>query len=338
MEASHPNHQLAVEGSALIQRSDRALIEVQGRDRASWLHNLTTNQVKTLGVGEGNYSFALNLQGRILFDLNLFVRANSIWIDLDRRFLETAKKHFNKYTITEDVTLIDRTSEFTRVGIIGRRSAELVAAMGVGNAAAMASLAQSVFAWGGVEVGVVRHDFCGPMGFELFVPVAASEGFEKAIFQGEFGQPVQRISAEVVETLRVEAGIPWPGSEITDEYLPAETRQLERGVSYLKGCYLGQEVVERMRSRNVVARQLVGLRVPNHTLSSIGGAILTETGDTVGRVTSAVLSPRLGCGIALGYVKFSHSAPQSTVLLDAPNGRMSASVEALPFVDFFKRN
>lgn len=332
------DYQLAVEGPGLLARTDRALIEVEGRDRASWLHNLTTNQVKTLSVGEGNYSFALNLQGRILLDLNLFVRANSIWIDLDRRFLESAKKHFNKYTITENVTLTDRTNEFARVGVIGRKSAELVASMGVGNAAAMASLAQSVFAWGGVEVGVIRHDFCGPMGFELFVPVAAFPGFEKAVFQGEFGQPVHRISADVVETFRIEAGIPWPGSEITEEYLPAETRQLERGVSYQKGCYLGQEVVERMRSRNVVARQLVGLRMPNHTLPSVGGAILTEGGDTVGKVTSAVLSPSLGGGIALGYVKSAHSGPQTAVAVDAPGGRVQVVVQALPFVNFFKRD
>lgn len=331
-------YELAVRGPAPAERGGRALLEVEGPDRASWLHNLTTNQVKTLGVGEGNYAFALNAQGRILFDLNLLVRANSIWVDLDRRFLETATKHFNKYTITENVTLIDRTGEFVRIGIIGRRSAELVATMGVGNAAAMASLAQSVFAWRGVEVGVIRHDFCGPMGFELFVPVAAIEGFEKAVVQGEFGQPVQRVSTEVVETLRVEAGIPWPGSEITDEYLPAETRQLERGVSYQKGCYLGQEVVERMRSRNVVARQLVGLRSPIQETPTVGGVILTQTGDAVGQVTSAVLSPTLGCGIALGYVKTAHAASQTSVFVDGANGRTSAVIQALPFVDFFKRD
>lgn len=331
MEITHADYELAMQGPALVTRSERALLEVQGRDRVSWLHNLTTNQVKTLGVGDGNYAFALNAQGRILFDLNLLIRKESIWIDLDQRFLETAKKHFNKYTITEDVTLIDRTDEYSRVGIVGKRSAEAVTAMGVGNAAAMASLSQGRFAWRGGEVVVVRHDFCGPLGFELFVPSVISAAFENAVSQGEFGSPAPLVSPALIEALRIEAGIPWPGFEITDEYLPAETRQLERGVNYQKGCYLGQEVVERMRSRNVVARQLVGLRLAGRTLPSLCGSITTPTGDAVGKVTSAVLSPGLRCAIALGYVKTAHAAQQTPLALESPTGHLAAVVASLPF-------
>jgi folate-binding protein YgfZ len=323
--------EIAKQGPTWVTRWERALIEVEGRDRVSWLHNLTTNQVKTLGVGDGNYAFALNVQGRILFDLNILIRADSIWVDLDKRFLETAKKHFSKYTITESVTPTDRTEAFIRVGVIGQQSARLVAAMGVGNAAAMASLALGGFDWRGVEIVVIRHDFCGPMGFELVVPTAAFDAFEKAVFQSEFGPSVDRVSAEAIETLRIEAGIPWPGAEITDEYLPAETRQLERGVSYQKGCYLGQEVVERMRSRNVVARQLVGLRLADRQLPTVGGAISTPSGDVVGKVTSAVLSPAMGCAIALGYVKTSQAGPKTPLVLATANQRLDAVVESLPF-------
>ena len=116
-------------GPAIVDRPCRWLLEIEGADRAEWLHNLTSNQVKMLSPGEGNYAFVLNVQGRILFDINLFIRPNSIWIDLDRRFVETAKKHFSKYTITERVTLTDRTAEFSRLGLIGGRCGKLLASL-----------------------------------------------------------------------------------------------------------------------------------------------------------------------------------------------------------------
>jgi len=318
-------------GPALVDRSDRALLEVEGADRAEWLHNLTSNQVKLLSPGEGNYAFVLNVQGRILFDINLFIRTDSIWIDLDRRFVETAKGHFSKYTITERVTLTDRTAGFTRLGLIGGRSGELLSALGAGNAPAMASLAQGAFPWRDTQIEVMRHDFCGPLGFELFVPSAFSGDFKTALLKGEFGQSVAPVSAETVEVLRVEAGIPWPGHEITDEYLPAETGQLERAVSYQKGCYLGQEVVERMRSRAVVARQLVGLRLEGASVPPVPSELLDENGKPIGRATSACRSLALLGVIALGYVRTASSTAGTALRIASDGGALKAVVADLPF-------
>jgi folate-binding Fe-S cluster repair protein YgfZ len=92
-------------GPGLVDRSYRALLEIKGADRTTWLHNLTTNQVKNLNRGEGNDAFVLNVKGRILFDVNVLVRADSIWLDLDRCFLEAAKKHFSKYAIPKTFRL-----------------------------------------------------------------------------------------------------------------------------------------------------------------------------------------------------------------------------------------
>jgi len=316
---------------SMIVRNDRALFDVEGRDRASWLHNLTTNQVKTLQLGEGNYAFVLNVQGRILFDINLLVRAESIWIDLDRRFVETAQKHFSKYSITEQVTLVDRTAEFSRVGLIGSRCGSLLGSLGVGNATAMASLAQAVIRWREAEIGLIRHDFCGPMGFELFVPSTLGGDFVKFLREGGLGEPLREVSTDAIETLRIEHGIPWPGREITDEYLPAETRQLERAVSYQKGCYLGQEIVERMRSRQVLARQLVGLRLETSEPPACPTPILLPAGDLVGRLTSAYRSDRIGAAIGLGYVKTAHAAPGTRLKIAGSKIGCEAVVQSVPF-------
>ncbi len=315
-------------GPAIVDRSYRTLLEVTGVDRAAWLHNLTTNQVKNLGRGEGNYAFVLNVQGRILFDLNLLVRAESIWLDLDRRFLETAKKHFSKYAITEDVTVVDRTVEFVRFGLVGSKAVALLAELGRANSAALPTLGLSQIEWRGVDVPLIRHDFCGPFGVEFFVPADRADEFRSTLVDQHRAIPV---GDDAVQVHRIEAGIPWPGHEITDEYLPAETRQLERAVNYQKGCYLGQEVVERMRSRHVVARQLVGLRLDGSAVPALKAHILDPDGKTAGQVTSSCHSLALNCPIALGYVKSASCAVGVALRLAWGGDSVNVIVTDLPF-------
>lgn len=346
-------------GPAIVDRSYRALLEVTGADRATWLHNLTTNQVKNLGRGEGNYAFVLNNQGRILFDVNILARAESIWVDLDRRFLQTAKKHFSKYAITEDVTVVDRSEEFVRLGLVGPKAVALLAELGAANAEAMAQLShvtiqipeadqshgrkladtntdQNRDCQGAVHVSatvnrsmsvavlVMRHDFCGPFAVELFVPADRAVEFRGAMIDQHRAIPV---GDDAVQVHRIEAGIPWPGHEITDEYLPAETRQLERAVSFQKGCYLGQEVVERMRSRHVVARQLVGLRLDGPPIPALKSEVSDTEGKPMGHVTSSCHSQLLNCPIALAYVKTASSSTGSRLTVSGA----SATVVDLPF-------
>jgi len=315
-------------GPAIVDRSYRAFLEVTGADRATWLHNLTTNQVKNLGRGEGNYAFVLNIQGRILFDVNVLVRAESIWLDLDRRFLETAKKHFSKYSITEDVTVVDRSAEFVRFGLVGPGAVVLLAELGAPNAEVLQTLGLSQIEWRGAIVPLIRHDFCGPFAVELFVPADRTVEFRSTMVDHHRAIPVRD---DAVQVHRIEAGIPWPGHEITDEYLPAETRQLDRAVNYHKGCYLGQEVVERMRSRQVVARQLVGLRLDGSAIPALRSEISNPEGKPVGQVTSSCHSPALNCPIALGYVKTASSATGAALRLAWDDGAANAMVTDLPF-------
>jgi aminomethyltransferase len=173
-----------------------------------------------------------------------------------------------------------------------------------------------------VNIPVFRHDLCGPFAVELLVPAAHGAAVLHALLDRHNAIPV---GDDVVQVRRIEAGIPWPGREITSEYLPAETRQQERAVSFQKGCYLGQEVVERMRSRHVVARQLVGLRL--ETAAEQGASILDADGKPVGQLTSAGRSPFLNAPIALGYVKTALSSSGTRLIV----GEVPALVVDLPF-------
>lgn len=319
-------------GPAVVDRSYRGLLEATGKDRVAWLHNLTTNQVKTLGRDEGNHAFALNVQGRILFDMNVIVQAESVWIDMDRGFLPVARRHFEKYIIMEDVRIADRSDECVRLAFSGNGGERLLAELGAPHAPAMPSLAVTHVTWRDNEIVMLRHDFCGPFGVELFIPAGLAAAFWREMTDETRSRTATPVGDDAVQVRRIEAGIPWPRREIADEYLPAETRELERAVSFQKGCYLGQEVVERMRSRQAVARFLCGLKVEGDVVPAEGAEVRGVDGKRVGEVTSACHSIGLNRVIALGYVKTSSASPGTKVEIVRGDSITSAVVVQLPFV------
>jgi folate-binding protein YgfZ len=319
-------------GPAWIDRSYRSLIEVTGKDRVAWVHNLTTNQVRNLSCNEGNYAFVLNVQGRILFDLNVVVRAESIWLDLDRRFLQIALSHFKKYIIMEDVHLTDRSGDFVRAAFAGERAKKLLAELGAGHAAAMPAVSTTTITHGRSRIDVMRNDFCGVFAADLFLPHSVGSAFTAEVKGSDHPMPAIEVDDEVVQVRRIEAGIPWPGAEITDDVLAAETRQLERAVSFQKGCYLGQEIVERMRARKVVAKMLSGLKVSGEVVPPPGAEVIADTGAVVGKITSACHSVALNKPIALAYMKTASATPGAG--LQVRWGELSAPVVVapLPFI------
>lgn len=320
-------------GPAIVDRSYRALIEVRGTERTNWLHNLTTNQVKTLGRGEGNHAFVLNTQGRILFEVNVLVLEESIWVDLDRRFLAVALKHFDKYIITEDVTITDRSDDFVRLGLVGEAARMLASEFGVSNAVSMPALSTAAGRWKETPMLVMRHDFCGPFGVELFVPSECPVELWEELTAPSRPDPAITAGDDAVQAHRIEMGLPWPGREITDEHTPAETGRIERAVSFDKGCYLGQEIVERMRSRDVVARELCGLRILHDVVPPRGARLVDHEGKAIGQVTSSCYSPAQGGVIALGYLRRGSTAPGTGLKVAWDGGSTPAEVTGLPFGD-----
>lgn len=324
-------HNALADGPAIVDRSYRGLLEIAGSDRGSWLHNLTTNQVKPLSSGDGNYAFTLNLKGRIIFDLNIMVRADSIWVDLDRRFIATARQHFDKYIIMEDVQVSDRSDDWVRFGLVGSRAAELVSRFGVTTAANLPFLGMTDMRFGDVEVPLLRHDFCGPFAVELFVPAEHAVDCWKSLTDESHSPHAVPVGDDAVQVRRIEAGIPWPLREITDEYLPAETGLMEKAVSETKGCYLGQEVVERMRSRKVVARRLMGLEIAGSDCPKAPADLLDGDAKVVGKLTSVCHSPVKAGLIGLGYVKTASGAVGGRLGVSWEGGTAEGVVVDLPF-------
>ena len=318
------------DGPALVDRSYRGLLEITGADRASWLHNLTTNEVKNLSPGQGTYAFACNAQGRILFDVNIVVRADAIWVDLDRGFLDLARAHFDRYIIIEDVLVGDRSNEFARLALVGERANPMLAEVGIEHAESMPCLGTAEITWQDCSIPVIRHDFCGPSGVELFVPPARAVELWREFSDASRPRYAAPAGDEAVQIHRIEAGLPWPHREITAEYLPAETGQSHRAVSFTKGCYLGQEVIERMRTRSVVARRLVSLQFEGDAIPPCGAMLIDDDGRPVGQVTSACRSLARGCVIALGYVKTAFAAGETSLRMDSDGKIVHVIVAELP--------
>lgn len=326
MNLEHYN--TALNRAALIDRDDRGLIELTGGDRAKWLGNLVTNVVATLQPGEGNYAFVVNVKGRTQFDLNLLVRPDRILLDIDKRWIEPAMKLFERYIITEDVRLADHSDHIRRTAVIGPDAHILSDQLALGNLAAMAWLQSTEGRICDQPVLMFRHDYTGLPGVELVAFGSNAAAAVKAIEQTAANLRIPQIDAATADTLRIEAGIPASVEDIDEEVIPPETGQIERGISYHKGCYLGQEVIERMRAHKVLARRLVGVRfendVPLPRLSP-----LTVEDVAVGRTMSGCISPALcGSPLSLAYVKTSHAAPGT--MLRAQVGERACHGEIVP--------
>jgi folate-binding protein YgfZ len=282
---------------ALFDRSDRGLLILTGGDRQTWLHNLVTNAVSTLDEGAGNYAFAVNVKGRIIFDLNALCLLETIWIDLDLLAVAVAAAHFDRHLFTEDVKIENASGQYARLGCSGRGVADIARGLGAAHLAALPALGHVTLPDG---ARLVRHDFAGLPGFELIVP----RGQAAAWWDRLVGLGAKPAGHRTLDVLRIEAGIPWLGRDLDDQTIPPETGQMERAVSFHKGCYLGQEVIERMRARGALARRLVQLRTADGSGLSLPTPLMRDGGE-VGRITSLVPHPSKPYWPGLGYLKTS---------------------------------
>jgi folate-binding protein YgfZ len=304
-ETIEMSYKTAKENGGFFRNSQRRLVEITGADRASWLHNLTTNTISTLQPGDGNYAFAVTVQGRTVCDLNCLVLDDRLWIDLDERWADASIAHLGKYRVVEDVEINDVTAAWVRFDILGPATAHFVERLEMGNnLAAYADLQHSTTKIDGHDVRVVKSDLGPILAATLYAPAAAADGMRSRIHAAASELNMIELDPELRTIIRIEAGIPNSVDDIDADVIPPETLQTERGISYVKGCYLGQEVIERMRSRNSMARRLVGLKISGERMPAKDAWVFAAT-KQVGRVTSACHSVALNSILALGYIKTS---------------------------------
>ena len=276
--------------AAWFDLSGRGLIRMTGEDRARLLHAMTTNDIQRLSPGQGCYAFFLNAQGRILADANVYTFENSFLLDTETEVREKVLHHLDQYIIADDVTLADESSQWAIVGVEGPASTDVMKRL----CAPVPDQPWDVRPW---ERGFITAvSATGLPGFRIFVP--ASEKADLGSRLQEAGVP--EANSEEVHTVRLEQGKPRYGDDISERYLTQETNQLH-AVSFVKGCYLGQEIVERVRSRAQIHRMLHPVRIHAQAVPA-AGTKLSIDGKNVAEITSAAFSPALREVAALAYV------------------------------------
>jgi aminomethyltransferase len=278
------------ETAALIDLTGRGHIRVTGADRARLLHAMTTNHVQELTPGRSVYAFFLTAQGRILADVNILCDHDALLLDTEPATRARVYEHLDRYIIADDVTLADETEQVAVFGLEGPKAAEVLGAMGVVELPAPLHWRQ----WRDVKIAGLTA--CGGAGYRLFVPRAAAAELRQWVL----GMGVAMATESEWNVVRVENARPRYGVDITEAQIPHET-QMMSALHFNKGCYLGQEIVERVRSRGHVNKKLMQLELAGDVERV--EKKLTLDGREVGELTSVVWSPAANRVIALGYVR-----------------------------------
>ena len=302
------------EHAAWLDLSGRGKIRVSGEDRARLLHAMTTNRVDTLQPGEGCYAFFLSAQGRILADVNLLCFEDHFLLDTEPETRTKVYEHLDRYIIADDVALEDQTGRIATLSIEGPGAAAALAKLGAPEPAGPYAVAP--WTSGTSLITIARLDTTGRGGFFLMVPVEEKQAVISRLTEAGF----LPATAEDARIVRIECGRPRYGEEITERYLVQETGQLQ-AVNFSKGCYLGQEIVERVRSRAQIHRVLRRLEIDTSQPPAAGTKLKSGDADAA-EIASAVFSPALGKTVALAYVRTQFAEPGTKIALDGTSGRV----------------
>ena len=298
-------------GCAVYDLGWRAKVAVAGKDRVRWLNGMVSNNVKDLPAGRGNYSFVLNAQGRILGDLYTYNRGEYFLIDTDRWQLETLLTLFKRYIIMDKVELSDKSSELVAIGMQGSRSAEVLRKAGI-TAADLEAMQLADVNWNQIGIALIRMPGDTAI-YELWTPAANVVQIWNALLQAG----ATPVGTEALEKARVMRGVPRYAVDIRDRDLPQETEQTQ-ALNFTKGCYIGQEIVERIRSRGNVHRKFQKFLLEGDIAAP--GTKLQANGKEVGELTSVEQIPtdEGNIVVALGYIR--REALEQSAKITYPGG------------------
>src|SRR5208283_4487199 len=302
--------QALLSGCGVYDLSWRAKIAVTGGERVRWLNGMATNNVRDLAPGHGVYAFLLNAQGRIQADLYVFQRGDSLLVDTERGQREKILQLFDHYIIADDVEIADISDKLSAFGLTGPESRHVLERAGI----AVPDLAYLQFAdviWQhagqhsgqGRTVTLLRSGEEARESWQIWIAPEHRDELWGALLKADAG--ARRIGTTALNLFRISRGIPQFGVDIRERDLPQETGQA-RALNFTKGCYLGQEIVERIRSRGAVHRQFSAFAVEGG-LPEPGAKILAGGKDEkeVGEITSSAILPLAGGdrAVALGYLR-----------------------------------
>jgi len=303
----------------------RARLSLTGGDRVRWMNGMVTNNVRDLGAGHGVYAFLLNPQGRILGDMVVYNQGEALMVETDHSQVDKLIATFDHYIIMDDVEVANASENWTAVGLAGPKSRAILNRAGIEVpelAALQTFTAKCNCDCGCVECTVIRGDDAKHESYEIWL---APKDVYKT-WQALMAAGAKPVGSEALEMQRIVSGIPLYGVDIRERDLPQETEQM-RALNFNKGCYVGQEIVERIRSRGNVHRKFTGFVVEGTVTIAAGDKIVSGEKE-VGEITSAaVLKKSSGeRTVALGYIRREVGLPGREITI----GAAKATVVQLP--------
>lgn len=301
--------------AAMLDFSFRGRLCLLGSDREKFLNGQVTNDVARLPVSGGCYAALVNAKGRMESDLFIYKLSQELLLDFEPGLSALIAARLEKYVVAEDVQIIDVAPHYGLLTIQGPSCREAVARLIPEVALPESSLSWASFATQSGDGYVMRNARLGSDGYDCFFPMDALEEWAKrALAQG-----IALAGWAAFETVRIEAGIPRFGADMDASNLPPETGIQDRAISYAKGCYIGQEIIARIRTYGQVAKSLRQLRIEGTTVPPPGTKLYSPAGVELGYITSAIVSPAAG-NVALGYVRKEVIAGETPLHLGSNQG------------------
>lgn len=304
------------ESAALADLSSRGRLIATGEDRKRLLHALTTNQIEKLTPGQGVYAFFLNAQGRVLADAIILCRENDLLISVEPQVCGKIYAHIDRHIIADDVTLADVSESTSELAVEGPNAAAILAELG----AVLPTEPFGFTDWDGISV--VLASATGVPGYRLLVPAEA----KASLMDSLAAAGAVPAAVEETETVRLEHGTPRYGVDFTESHIAQETG-LAHALNFNKGCYLGQEIVERVRSRGHINKVLTPLEVEAASAPAPGAKVAVD-GAEAGEITSATHSPRSRCVCALAYIRTAALASAGSVTVDGAPAKLVQKIGA----------
>ncbi len=313
-------------GVGILDLSSRGRLIVTGSEAVQFLNGLITNDMKTLEEGHWMPAAFPNVQGRLIASVRIARRRDYFLIDTEAATHAEVWKSLERFTLAGDFRVSDVTSQTVLLSVQGQNAAEIIRSQ-LGSTVAVIpknGLGQTVFLEN--EVTVLRATHTSEDGFDLLASSNDAEG----IWESLANAGARPVGHDALEKLRIEAGVPRYGVDMDATTIVTEA--LDDAVSYTKGCYVGQEIIARIKYRGHVAKKLMGIDFGQLVKPGKDSKIMTSDGREIGRLTSVTSSPHLGRTIALGYVKYDYISPGTEVTAVANAGAVRAQIHELPFV------
>ena len=324
----------ALRGSAgVLDLSFRSRVCLTGTDRMRFLHGQVTNDVNRLQAGEGCYAALVTAKGRMQSDLNIYRLPDELLLDFEPGLAAVVSQRLAKYIVADDVQVVDVAALYGLLSVQGPGAEEVARGVGLFNNLPVKSLRlESALDAILGEIYLVNQPRLGTSGFDILVPSAALGALADKLIAAAKAAGGRACGWQAFEMARIEAGIPRFGVDMDETNFPQECGIESRAMSYTKGCYIGQEVLNRIHTMGHVNRELRGLRLANDlkALPSKGDKLFHE-GKESGYITSALASPALKANIALGYVRRQAASYGSELRLRSAGTESPATVAELPF-------